>query len=537
MHDALQGKMRSRLTGLAADRVLAVRAGYAAGNRLFAAACLVAVFSLPLAGCSSGDDAAPAYPDPAGKLVYKDLAQPLRDYLDALNADTVPDSLALAANVVLGADFYGNEPRIITANYGFDGYMGVPGLIGTDHAARLAAYASDVAWQVLDAGLDAATRAVYSAVGVAAFRAIYGVDALLADTIPVVFSHPVLPASVSPEAFRVTLNDGSTVTPLTASFIPNLEYNERQTVVLSGYWGNRIVPGQPGAQYPVRVDIISAATPMMLVTPQGLTAAAGLGAESRNPYVGGNGPRIVAAKLNLHSGLGEGGPQWQSGSTANSGEDLYGEQAEYRLRIYTSAGFSPDGIASIRPDQYSRYFLLKAQDVQGGTIELSETGRTYAINGYGSIRIAGLADTGVRQDSYDEAYVEDHDNQYDIILSGDLAAMERITEVRLPSSGAYSPVFNPGGPGNQPASNPPDAVFTVSSQDHGVPVTNDLAAASYVSYAKIDGPVARDPATGQPQGRLLGAAIIDTKTGYTVNAYVDAQGRRFYASFPVSAVQ
>ena len=488
--------------------------------------------ALSLSACGGGDGS--PYPDPDGRLEYTDLAEPLQAYLATVNADTVPSSAALATNVLLGADYYGDEPRIITANYGFDGYMGVPGLTGTGDTARDAAYAHDVAWQDLDPDLGAAARAYYSAVGVAVFSAVYGVPLELGDTIPVVFSHPVLPASVTPEAFRITLNDGQTVTPATASFIPNLEYNERQTVVLSGYWGNRIAPGQPGAQYPVRVEVVDAATPMMLVTPKGLVPAAGLSLESHNPYEPGNGPRIVAAKLNLYSDLGEGGPQSQPASTANSGADLYGSQARYRLRIYTSAGFSPDGIASIRPDDYGRFFVLKAVDRSGNTIELAQAGTSYAIDGYGTVRIVGLADTGPRQDSYDDAYVEDHDNQYDIILTGDLAAIARITEVRLPSSGAYSAVYNPGGPGNQPANNPPEAVFTVPSQDHSVPVSNDMAAASFVSYAEIDGPVARDPATGQPLGKLLGTAIIDTKTGYSVLAYEDPDGKRFYASFPVS---
>lgn len=490
--------------------------------------------ALALASCGGGvggGEAASGYPDPKGKLVYGELAQPLLDYLATINADTVPSSAALATNVVLGADFYGAQPRIITANYGFDGYMGVPGLIGTGNAARLAAHAHDVAWQSLDPGLDAPARAHYSAVGVAAFRAIYGVDALLADTIPVVFSHPVLPTSVTPEAFRITLNDGSTVTPVTASLIPNLEYNERQTVVLSGYWGNRVAPGQPGAQYPVRVDVVAADTPMLLLTPHGLAPAVGLGLDSQNPYVLGNGPRLVAAKLNLYSDLGEGGPQSQANSVANSGTDLYGQQAEYRLRLYTSAGFSPDGIASIRPDDYGRFFLLKARDEQGKVIELAETGTPYAIGGYGTVTVVGLADTGLAQDAYDDGYVEDHDNQYDVILSGDMAAVARIFEVRLPSSGRYAAVYNPGGPGNQPGANPPGAVFTVPSHDHSVAVANDMAAASFISYAEIDGPVARNPVTGQPRGRLLGPVITDTKTGYVVNAYEDPNGKRFYASF------
>ena len=64
-------------------------------------------------------------------------------------------------------------------------------------------------------------------------------------------------------------------------------------------------------------------------------------------------------------------------------------------------------------------------------------------------------------------------------------------------------------------------------------MTNDLAGSMFVSYVEVDGAVARDPASGQPVGRLLGPAVIDTRTGYTVKAYVDPVGRRFFASIPV----
>ncbi len=36
------------------------------------------------------------------------------------------------------------------------------------------------------------------------------------------------------------LNTGQVVTPLVASITPNFEYNERSTVVILGYFGNRI---------------------------------------------------------------------------------------------------------------------------------------------------------------------------------------------------------------------------------------------------------------------------------------------------------
>ena len=102
----------------------------------------------------------------------------------------------------------------------------------------------------------------------------------------------------------------------------------------------------------------------------------------------------------------------------------------------------------------------------------------------------------------------------------------------MPSSGAYSPVYNPGGPGNNASSNPA-VPFTVASSDQTIHITNNLQHGTYVTYVEIDGSVAKN-ALGQPIGVLQGAAIINNATGYTVNAYVDPNGKRFYSSFPVA---
>jgi len=468
-------------------------------------------------------------------IIYTDLAQPLLDYVSAVEAEASGTSDSLNVDLTLSADFFAKRPQILTANFGFDGYMGVPGLVGVDATAQSAAYQFNVAWEALDPALGAATRAYYSAVGPAAFLSVYGVPALLADTIPVVFSHPVLGETVNPEDFLVTLNTGEVVTPITASFLPNLEFNERQTVVISGEWGNRIAPGEPGARYPVTVSIVDDGSPLRFVTDTGLISAVGLSVESQNPYVEGNGPRILAAKLNAFSDLGEGSPAWQGSSTANSGADLYGDQAMYRLRIYTSAGFSPDGIASISPDDFSRFFQLTALDQDGHELLLLETGVDYVISGFGAVRILGIADTGLVQDSYNAAYIEDHDNQYDIILSGDLAAIERLQSVRMPSGDGYSPVYNPGGPGNDPDNNPPGP-FTVPSSDQTVDITHDFTAASFVSYVEVDGQVVHNAITGQPIGVDQGLAVEDTSTGHKINQYIDPDGKIFYSSFEVSPI-
>jgi hypothetical protein len=56
---------------------------------------------------------------------------------------------------------------------------------------------------------------------------------------------------------------------------------------------------------------------------------------------------------------------------------------------------------------------------------------------------------------YDDCYREDKDNYIDIVIAGQAAAVRRITSVEIPASGAYSPFFNPRGPGNSPTSGVP----------------------------------------------------------------------------------
>lgn len=80
---------------------------------------------------------------------------------------------------------------------------------------------------------------------------------------------------------------------------------------------------------------------------------------------------------------------------------------------------------------------------------LTRTGVNYRLPG-GVVRILGLADLGRKESHYDDCYQEDHDNQIDIILDGDEAAVSRITAVEIPAVGSYHPFYNPGGPGDNP---------------------------------------------------------------------------------------
>ena len=155
--------------------------------------------------------------------------------------------------------------------------------------------------------------------------------------------------------------------------------------------------------------------------------------------------------------------------------------------MYTSAGFSPDGIASLLPGNFSQYFILEAQSSDGSVVQITSAGQSYTIGQDGSLKVIGLADLGSSGTPENDAYVEDKDNYYDIILEGDRDAISRLTSVRMPSGDGYQAVYNPGGPGNAPdAPGAAAGPFTVPSQDHTVPITLDLDGAMTSTYVEID---------------------------------------------------
>ncbi len=362
----------------------------------------------------------------------------------------------LKQNVLINADYYSNTPSILGASLGFTHILGVPGLNGTTTSDEVLARGAGGSWERLSSSSasTASQRAYTSDASPSGIATNYGYPVKYADGFPIEFSWPVLPSSVAGKDFRVVLNTGQVVTPLVASITPNLEYNERSTVVIPGYYGNRIAPGQPGAIYPVKLVVARSRRPLKLVGPGGVVvSAAGLsygdGSSPMTAYNPGAGPKLVAAKLSVMSTAGESAPEPFAGALPNDGVALYGSAAEYRLRVFTSGGFSPDGVRSLYPTDFSQFFRIETVDADGVVRWLTQTGVTYQLPS-GTITVVGLADLAQVESSYSDSYVEDHDNQIDIVLSGDEAAIATITAVQIPASGTYSPFYNPGGPGNAP---------------------------------------------------------------------------------------
>ena len=366
------------------------------------------------------------------------------------------------------ADYWRDEPLILSAGLGFDNIIGLPGLTqetvrsagGSWHANLKCANAQAPSTSVLTSAADADGISL-------SFEGYADYD----DGLPVVFSWPVATETVNPSDFQFTLNTGEIVFGHAAGLYPNWENNERNTVVLFGDFGNRQKSSAPGAVFPVKLEIVADKTPLLLIGPGGQEFnAVGLTWETdKSPYD--QGPVLVGAKLNRvgQQTAGEGGVPLleRSPYMPNDELSLYGE-GDFRLRVLTTGGFSPDGVTGLRPDMFEDFFRLHVKGADGETVILDKAGVEYQVAG-GSLRIVGLSDLGQAENPqagiyYDDCYQEDRDNYIDIIIVGDEAAARSILFVEIPGlEGGYRAFYNPGGPGPEPfegivytAPGPPD---------------------------------------------------------------------------------
>lgn len=398
----------------------------------------------------------------------------------------------LKRDVLIGADAWSARPRMLAAGLGFVNILGVPGADSSDlDEARAAVTGVDGAWNdglTCNSSAEVPRRSLTSAASPAQIETAYGVPVEYGAGLPVEFSWPVRPSTVDPTDFRVTLSDGSEVTPQAASINPNFEYNERSTVVLVGQFGNALPQGVPGSSFATRVRVVRDDTPMTLVGPGGrLASAVGMQAgKDTSPYDAQasdprewTGPRLIAGKISRMSTRGEKAPPGLRSNLPNDGTSLYGERARFRIRVLTTGGFSPDGIRALYPTEYRRFFQVRARSRSGRVVRLVRVGKTYSIDGH-PIRVVGLADLGRRQRSYDYCYQEDHDNQIDILLAGSIEAARRIRSVVVPARGnGYRPFYNPGGPGLTPASG---VRYTAPGPRHYQRLTRDFSGRLSVDF-------------------------------------------------------
>lgn len=406
------------------------------------------------------------------------------------SATSQPTYIELHRDVILNADLWTDQVQILSADYAFEGISGVPGLFTVDdlNLAVLAGAGVNLDYAAADptAPLRNLTSAA-SPIGISA--AGFGGTPVLQDAMPVVFSWPILPGTVDPTDIAITLNTGEVITPEVAALNPNYDLNERHVVVFFGDFGNRLTPGTEGARYAVSVTVVDDGTPLMAIGRDGPVSLVGLTAQSGNHYV--SGPQLVGARLTEFSSAGDFSPETLSNSLPNDGAAYYGDDAMYRLRLFTSGGFSPDGVSGFTPTDFSRLFKLEATHTDGSTVTLTRDGVDYDL-GVGTVRVVGIAELGAAVG--DEAsidpiqYQEDHDNYLDIILAGDAAAVARLTTVVMPSAteSGYSDVYNPGGPGRTPT----DGVIysaPAAAQRFDIDVSlDDLGTVSYAAQRIAD---------------------------------------------------
>ena len=371
----------------------------------------------------------------------------------AMNSLNMQDQLFDGA--LKEADYWSDKPVILSAGMGFEGIIGWPQV--NEETVREA----EGSWygSVMCTNGEVPPAGAYtSTVSTAGIELFYKGTAEDDDGLPIVFSWPVATETVDITDFQFTLNTGEIVFPNSAGMLPNWELNERNTVVVFGDFGNRGLSSEEGAIFPVRLDIVKDETPLLLVGPNGQEFnAVGLSWETdTSPYD--SGPKLVGAKLN-HVGneaLGEGGLGFgtRSGVLPNDELSLY-DESDFRIRVLTTGGFSPDGITGLTPTMFEDFFRIHANGSNGELVLLEKVGQEYLVAG-GTLRIVGLSDLGQKENPdegifYDDCYAEDRDNYIDIILVGDEAAARNITHVEIPSlEGGYSAFYNPGGPGPEP---------------------------------------------------------------------------------------
>jgi len=396
-----------------------------------------------------------------------------------------PAYTQLRRDVLINADLWTSRPEILAANYGFEGIIGIPGLQTADdlQLAIDAGAGVNLDW----AGLDPVPpfrNLTSGASPIGVLAAGYNASPIFGDAMPIEVSWPLLPSSVSPDKIAIRLNNGQVVTPVAAALNPNYDHNERHVIVVFGEFGNRLTPGTPGALYPVEVTFLDGDSPLMAVGPNGPVSLGGMSQASTNPYVAG--PALVGAKLSHFSPVGDFAPGALANASPNDAYSLYGENAEYRLRLYTSGGFSPDGVSGFLPTDFSKFFRLQAVDANGNTVIIDEAGKTYDL-GIGKVEVVGLAEVGapVEGEADRAYYVEDHDNYFDVILKGDEAAIRLLRSVEIPTAAeeGYSDIYNPGGPGRTPD---PGTIYTAPALPQIFTISMSLDFPSTVTYASQD---------------------------------------------------
>jgi hypothetical protein len=384
-------------------------------------------------------------------------------------------------DIIVNSNLYSNEPKIISTG-GFS-FLQAGMILNIKSIEE-----TQGNWNnLLNPNTDSFRAITTSSDPRSYYGSVFPTTAIEFDNIPICFSFPILPSSVDSTQFLLKLNNNIYVKPLTFSFSPNSKFNEKQCIVVCGYFNNKITIG-PNAIYPVSLEIVESSNgkKMMAVGPNGLYDMTGKTINCSNPYTE---PLkislVILTKYNLtgiYNYLGDIGCGINQIEEKNSPYELYGNDAEYRIRIFTKGGYSPNGITSMFPDSYENYFYLQHKNpITDEITELKKSNFKYLFNnGTKYVEIIGLADLGIKQPQYNQKYIEDHDNQIDIVLKGNKSVIKNIINLVIPSNGKeYTKFYNPGGPGPTPFEN---ITYTIPSEYQIIDIINNLENPNTVSW-------------------------------------------------------
>jgi hypothetical protein len=223
--------------------------------------------------------------------------------------------------LIKNADIWDVEPKLLAADLE---YCGIQAL--SSHKSNI--IKNGGIWNIISTP-DASKNAYTFAGDVKNIANSYGYTTYKADSMTICFSQPVLPSTVNPTTFEITLNTGNTVTPHVASIVPNVTFNTASCITIFGQFGNRIAPGILGAIYPTKVSIIEghsngATINLTLIGLNNvLTNMTGKSINSYSSYAKNNGPKILAAKISVTSNVGENTLPFFNEHIPNDGISLY----------------------------------------------------------------------------------------------------------------------------------------------------------------------------------------------------------------------
>jgi hypothetical protein len=318
-------------------------------------------------------------------------------------------TLALAAFAVAQAAVGPSSPapRMLAAYYGYDNCLGIADSNGVNGNVD-EALAAGCNVKFIPGTTTQATnvRTPLQLAATCTGDVVPPANISAVDGIPVSFSGPVIPFGLNNKSFKVTLSDGTRVTPVCVTLDPANELNELETVLLMGQFGR---PRTKGGPYPVLVTV---ETPIYVATtgkpfgeiPPGASIAVG-------DYD--TGPSLLDAVIRRFSMLGEtagGGAQFPNHC------QVAFPSTTHVIQMLWSGGVTQDGVNSVLPNQAGLFqtkgqtglFNLKVRNKGGGLVDY------YDVPG---VRVLGLADLGNGVPANPgTSYTADNDNYLDVCL-------------------------------------------------------------------------------------------------------------------------